>query len=76
MGEEARLIDIEVIQDGLIQMDIEIEEKLVRVFIQPSDFFLHFGSAMQKNYIAWIKREIEEQKARKRGIGLYEISVW
>ena len=51
MGDEIIIVAIEIIQGGLIQIDLKNETKSehYRVFVEPKDFFSMFGNAMQKN---------------------------
>ena len=52
MGDEIILKAIEVIQDGLLQIDLwnETERKEIRFFAEPKEFFNMLGNAMQKNF--------------------------
>ena len=52
MGDEIELRDIQVIQDGLIQMDFfnESEHKGYRAFCKPDIFFKMIGDSMAQNH--------------------------
>lgn len=64
MGDEILIVNIAVIQGGLLQIDFEnvTQNKTDRCFAQPGDFFKMIGDAMQKNHVkdveAW-QRSIE-----------------
>ena len=51
MGDEIIIVAIEIIQGGLIQIDLKNETKNehYRAFVEPKDFFSMLGNAMQKN---------------------------
>jgi hypothetical protein len=61
MGDHIELMAIEVIQDGLIMIDLKNEttNQWERVFVSPDKFFGMLGKAMQSNYDAYIKKEME-----------------
>lgn len=52
MGDKIELKEIEVIQDGLFQLDFHNENKNTwfRVFVEPEKLFGLMGKAMQVNY--------------------------
>lgn len=65
MGDKIIIESIEVIQDGLFQIDLKNETtgKYDRCFVEPEDLFGMIGKAIQKNhdkYIGNIWAEIDK----------------
>jgi hypothetical protein len=62
MGDKFVITDIEVIQDGLFQIDIKNENtnKSNRLFVEPSQLFSMIGAAMQKNFNKYCEDRTEE----------------
>lgn len=56
MGDHIIFKSIEVIQGGLLQIDLwnETENKHIRFFAEADEFFSKFGKAMQKNHKEFI----------------------
>jgi len=52
MGEEIKIIGIEIIYNGLFQIDFQNTEtkETYRCFTESKEFFGMIGSSMQKNY--------------------------
>ena len=52
MGDEIIIYAIEVIQNGLLQIDFRNEntDEQFRAFCEPKEFFGMIGKAMQKNF--------------------------
>jgi len=52
MGDEIIIYAIEIIQNGLLQIDFRNENTndCFRAFCEPKKFFGMFGKAMQKNF--------------------------
>ena len=57
MGERIEITAIQIIQNGLIQMDIFYTEqkKGDRIFCNPDIFFEMIGKSMHDNWSAWCK---------------------
>jgi hypothetical protein len=57
VGDEIMFESIEIIQGGLIQIDIKNVTKNTteRCFMQPSELFKLFGDAMQRSHDKWIQ---------------------
>ena len=57
MGDDIELRGIEVIYDGLLQMDLynKTQQESYRVFVNPALFFGMLGKSMEKNYAAWCR---------------------
>lgn len=56
MGDDIELRAVEVIQDGLLQMDLwnNTKHEGYRVFINPADLFSMIGKSMQNNHDAFV----------------------
>lgn len=63
MGDKIELKEIEVIQDGLFQLDFYNENKNTsfRVFIEPEKLLTLMGKAMQVNYQKYWDKIYDEQ---------------
>lgn len=57
MGDEIKLLDVKVIQNGLLQIDILnlSQEKSYRFFCEPDEFFEKLGKSMKENMIEHLK---------------------
>jgi len=62
MGDDIELKAIEVIQDGLFQMDFwnNTKNEGYRVFVKPDELFSMIGVSMQRNHEAHIAVYIAE----------------
>jgi len=67
MGDRLELRGIEVIQDGLFQIDVynNTRNEGYRVFVIPDIFFSMIGSSMQKNYTENLRKWHEEMTELK-----------
>jgi len=63
MGDKIELKEIEVIQDGLFQLDFHNENKNTsfRVFVEPEKLLTLMGKAMQVNYQKYWDKIYAEQ---------------
>jgi len=55
MGDEIEFIRVEVIQNGLLQMDFRnnTTNTPIRAFVDPGDFFKMLGQSMDENLIEY-----------------------
>lgn len=62
MGELFELINIEVIQNGLFQIDIRGEEtnQFIRFFVRPEELFNKIGISMGKNLDKYFEETYKE----------------
>ncbi len=62
MGDYIELRDVEVIQDGLLQLDFynETQNKWFRVFVEPEKMFGLIGEAMQNNFKKYLEKACSE----------------
>ena len=62
MGDHIELKEVEVIQDGLFQIDFynENQNTWFRVFVEPEKMFGLIGDAMQSNYKKYLENAYTE----------------
>ena len=65
MGDEFELTNVEVIYNGLLQLDIlnVNENTSIRVFVEPTKFFGMVGKSLQENLDAYMYIHFDNEKA-------------
>ena len=61
MGDDIEISDIQIIQDGLFQIDFynKSKDEHYRAFCDPDKFFKMIGDSMQDNHIKCLKEHSE-----------------
>ncbi len=63
MGDLFDLVDIQVIQGGLIQLDLKNYKtnQSIRTFLDPKELFSKIGESMSRNMDEWLNNFQKEQ---------------